>query len=313
MIVVASDNGKQALPLAMAHLCNGATAIEAVEVGIRWVEDNREDHSVGRGGSPNLLGEVELDASIMDGATLRTGAVAAMRGYPHPISVARQVMERLPFVFLVGEGAEQFAAECGFNRSQMLTRERFQDWQARLQRMLSPAQYARLIRGEGLLEATQALIKEVKKGHGTTNLIAVDGEGNIAAGVSTSGLALKFPGRVGDSPMIGAGNFADNRYGAVTCTGYGEMAIRAGTARSVIAYIKMGLSLTEAAAEAMRDLDVLDLPWPGRMNLIAVGPDQTHCGVSGRENDTYVFMTDEMEAPESRRRTVIPLEEGDTG
>ncbi len=307
MLVIASENGGVGLPAAMEVLRQGGSALDAVEVGIRYVESNPDDHSVGLSGLPNLLGEVELDASIMDGATLRTGAVAAVQGYEHPISIARQVMERLPYVLLVGEGAELFAMECGFERRELRTEESLHIWQERLERILSPALFARLIRRQGIIEATEALVEDVKGGHGTTNLIAIDGQGNMASGVSTSGLGLKYPGRVGDSPIIGAGNYADNRYGAVTCTGYGEMAIRAGTARSVVLYMKMGLSLEEAVAEGMRDLRDLSVPWLRGMNLIAVDKGGRHYGASSREGVMYTYMTEEMREPAVAPRIYIPL------
>lgn len=308
MLVVSSENGGIGLPAAMAALRDGGSAVDAVEAGIRCVESNAADHSVGVGGLPNLLGVVEVDASIMEGATLRTGAVAAVRGYEHPISIARQVMERLPYVLLVGEGAEIFAAECGFVRTRLETDECLAMWREQLQRILSADQYLKLVRREGLIEATHALVEEIKRGHGTTNLIAVDAQGHIAAGVSTSGLGLKYPGRVGDSPIIGAGNYADDRYGAATCTGYGEMAIRAATARSLVLYMKMGMPLAEAGHEAMRDLRHVSIPWPRGMNLIAIDKEGHHWGASSREGSVYMYMTEDMAEPARAPRVYVPLE-----
>src|SRR5205814_9896615 len=120
---IASSNGDIGLPIAWNILRPGGSAIDAVEAATRIVEDNPADHSVGYGGYPNLLGEVELDASIMDGTTLRAGAVGALRGYRHPISVARRVMDELPHVMLAGEGAARFAAELGMQREDLLTDE----------------------------------------------------------------------------------------------------------------------------------------------------------------------------------------------
>ncbi|MFN8496119.1 MAG: isoaspartyl peptidase/L-asparaginase [Caldilineaceae bacterium] len=117
----------------MQILKQGGSAVDAVEAAIRWVESNLDDHSVGIGGWPNLLGEAELDASIMDGRNRMSGAVGALRGYGHPISVARQVMEKIPHVFLVGQGAADFAAEMGFEREETLTDIASQEWMARLQ------------------------------------------------------------------------------------------------------------------------------------------------------------------------------------
>src|ERR687884_2062386 len=121
MIIIASSNGDVGIPAAWEILQGGGTALDAVEAATRLVEDNPADHSVGYNGYPNLLGEVELDASIMDGTTLRAGAVGALRGYRHPISVARRVMEDLPHVMLVSEGAARFAAEIGMQREDLLT------------------------------------------------------------------------------------------------------------------------------------------------------------------------------------------------
>lgn len=308
MLVVSSENGGIGLPEAMAVLRRGGSAVDAVEAGIRPVESNAQDTSVGLGGTPNLLGEVELDASIMDGSTLRSGAVAAVHGYEHPISIARQVMEKLPFVLLVGEGAEMFAADCGFTRRELLTEERRRNWEERLTRSLSPEMLVRLIRRQGTIEATIALLEEIKRGHGTVNLIAVDSKGNIASGVSTSGWGLKYPGRVGDSPIIGAGNYADSRYGAATCTGYGEMAIRAATAHSVVFYLKTGLPLAEAGRRAMEDLRDLPMALSGRMNLIAVNSAGEHWGASTHSGGKYLYMTEEMDEPVAVERVHIPLQ-----
>jgi len=131
MIVIASENGRVGIAEAMRVLRCGGSALDAVEIGIRLVEDNAEDETVGVGGIPNLLGVVQLDASIMDGRTRACGAVGAVRGYVHPISIARQVMEELPHVFLVGEGAERFAAEIGAERRQLLTDQAADTWRRR--------------------------------------------------------------------------------------------------------------------------------------------------------------------------------------
>jgi len=144
---------------------------------------------------------------------------------------------------------------------------------------------------------------------GTVNVIAIDRRGDIASGVSTSGWAWKYPGRVGDSPLIGAGNYADTRYGACACTGYGEMAIRCGTARSVVLYLKMGWALARATREAMTDLHHLSVPFPPRMNLVAVDSRGRHLAmttVTDREV-RYVYQTGRMTAPVVRPRMTVPL------
>jgi beta-aspartyl-peptidase (threonine type) len=140
---------------------------------------------------------------------------------------------------------------------------------------------------------------------GTVNFIAQDARGDICAGVSTSGWAWKYPGRVGDSPVVGAGLYADNRYGAATCTGMGEMAIRAGTARSLVLYLKMGLSLSEAGREAMRDLGDLGGRYLGGMNFIALDACGRHAGFSNGEGGVYLAMTADMDRPQEIERTRV--------
>lgn len=307
MLLVASTNARAALPIALAVLEAGGTPLDAVEAGIRVVESDPAEDSVGVGGVPNLLGELELDASIMDGSTRKSGAVAAVRGYAYPISIARQVLERLPYDLLVGAGAEAFARECGIPASDARTDEGMAKWHKRVQELLSPEDLCRLVRREGMTDATRELWRRRGQGHGTTNLIARDADGNVASGVSTTGLALKYPGRVGDSPIIGAGNYADGRYGAATCTGYGEMAIRSGTARSIVLYLKMGLGLEDAVIEAMRDLGAQRLPWEGNMNVVAIAADGHHCGASTQPDKAYFYLETGMSEPAEATRIHVPL------
>ncbi len=309
MIVVASSNGKIGVSAAMEVLRGGGSAIDAVEAGIRLVESNPEDTTVGLGGIPNLLGQVELDASIMDGRTLAAGAVAAVRGYEHPISIARKVMEELPHVLLAGSGAERFAAEMGFQRRELLTEEAKQSWEKQMRKAMPEAVLANLERAADLRQWVKRIV-ELRRAGGTVNFLVRDAAslsaGNLCAGVSTSGQGWKYPGRVGDSPLIGAGNYADNRYGAAACTGLGEMAILAGTAHSVVLYLKMGLSLDEAGRQAMEDLHALADPYLGAMNIVALDRDGRHAAFSNREDRTYVYMTEEMDEPEELPRTVVP-------
>ena len=306
MLIVASHNGVIGIGAAMRVLKTGGSALDAVEIGIRAVEANPADHTVGYNGYPNILGELELDASIMDGTTLNSGAVALMRGFPYAISVARQVMERrLPHVLLAGEGAERFAREIGAEtRDEMLSDEIRELWRQRLE--ASGASVDALAKGDDvpLLEWVK-LATDPERVAGTVNFIAVDGQGDIAAGVSTSGWAWKYPGRIGDSPIIGAGNYADNRYGACACTGMGEMAIRASTARSVVLYMKMGMSLAEAAREAMTDLRDLGGDYIGRMNLIALDKDGGHIGMTTQAGGTYIFQHADMAKHEEIAREVL--------
>ena len=268
-LVVASHNGQPGMTKAAQVLGAGGSALDAVEAGIVPVESNAQDNSVGLGGMPNVLGQVELDASIMDGRTLAAGAVGALQGYEHPISIARLVLERSPHVFLVGDGARRFAQELGFPVRDLLTAKSRQQWRQGLQGFLSEAEAAGIGDREQLLPLVNDL-QEMVRQHGTVNFLALDSRGDIASGVSTSGWPWKYPGRLGDSPVIGAGNYADNRYGAAACCGYGELSIRAGTARSVVLYMQMGLSVEDACRKAMQDLEPLLAAQGGDMSIHAM-------------------------------------------
>jgi beta-aspartyl-peptidase (threonine type) len=288
---------------------SGGSALDAVEAATRLVEDNPDDHTVGYGGYPNLLGQVELDASIMDGATLRAGAVGALRGFRHPISVARRVMEDLPHVMLAGDGAARFAASLGMAREELLTDEAARVWregiEGRLPEQFRDAQGA--IVSEMIARATH-LATDPERVAGTVNFIAQDRAGHIASAVSTSGWAWKHPGRLGDSPIIGAGNYADDRYGAAACTGWGELAIRAGTARSVVLYLKQGHSLADACREAFRDLAVLGIPSEQcLMSMVALDRAGGHCAVTTGAGRTYVYRAAGMPEHAVLPRTVIDI------
>src|SRR5215470_16771687 len=300
MLLVGSENAGVGFQDGMRIFRRGGRALDAVEAVIRRVESNPADHSVGYGGLPNILGEVELDASLMDGRTLEAGAVCAVRDYPHVISLARAVMGRLPHVLLAGAGAERLAKELGMRRRKLLT--------AAARAVYARKVTKRLGRGGRLIDRVRVATRDPEIAatsrdyFGTVNVIALDRRGDIASGVSTSGWAWKYPGRVGDSPIIGDGNYADNRYGACACTGYGEMAIRCVTARSVVLYMKLGRSLERAVREAMTDLRQLTVPFPPRMNLVAVSPRGGHLGLTTvtTAEVRYAYQTERMEAPDTR-------------
>ena len=305
MIIVASANGRIGFKAAREILEQQGSALDAVEAGIRAVESNPSCHTVGFSGYPNILGQVELDASIMEGRTLASGAVGAVRGFKHPISIARKVMEMLPHVFLVGDGAERFAREMGFRQEKLLTEEARRTWLERLQHDFPGLQVSALASLPDLWRRV-IIATDPERAGGTVNFLAMDGNGNIAGGVSTSGWAWKYPGRLGDSPVVGAGLYADNRYGAAACTGMGEMAIRASTARSLVLYMKMGLSLVEAGQEAMADLNHLDSRYLGRMNLILLDRDGNCSGFSNGQGGSYLVWRDGMAEPQEISRIIIP-------
>lgn len=314
--IVASENGRYGALAAMTHLKAGGSALEAVEIACRVVEDDPEEHSVGYSGLPNILGEVELDASIMDGRTLRTGAVAAVRGYGNPIILARRVMEELPHVLLVGRGAERFAAEIGHAPANQVTEAALHRWRERFTEYgMTPGATHELRKvAMGMtrpVNLRDKLEKEEKVDTlGTVNFLALDQAGNLASAVSTSGLAWKYPSRVGDSPIIGAGNYCDNRYGAVACTGMGELAIRVATARSLVLYLKMGMALHAAGQEALRDLSNLQDDGNATtgnryMNIVALRPDGEHGGFTTVPGRRYLYFTASMAEPALADRTML--------
>jgi len=249
-------------------LSTGGRALDAVEAVIRVVEDNPDDHTVGYGGYPNLDGDVELDAAIMDGTSRAAGAVGALRDHRAAITVARAVMERTAHVLIVGEGAGRLASEIGLKPESLLTEHSEQVWR------------------EGLAKRAAA---DPERAPGTVNVLALDEHGNIASGVSTSGWAWKHPGRLGDSPIIGSGSYADSRWGAAGCTGWGELAMRAGTARMIVAAIEHGRTSKEAGRRALEDLLSLDTGGhPSIMHAVVLGADGSHVGVSTEPDKTYV-------------------------
>jgi beta-aspartyl-peptidase (threonine type) len=310
-LLVASPNAVVGFTAAMEGLRDGARALDAVEVAVRAVEDNPEDHTVGYSGLPNLIGQVELDALIMDGRTLAAGAVAALRGFRNPVSIARRVMEELPHVMLASEGAAHFAREMGFQEEDLLTDEALRIWRERLETEGHSAEFHRYyaqMKGWAHRFATDPEQAEREWGTGVTGTVVVlacDAHGDLAVAASTSGWAWKYPGRVGDTPVVGAGGYADNRYGAAGCTGRGEMALRAATARSLVLYLKMGLPLLDAAREAVLDLYALDDPYASTLNIVAIDAQGNHVGFSNRPEQSYIFQTAEMDAPAERPRVYV--------
>lgn len=315
-VVLGSANARVGLPAAIELLRRGGSAMDAALAAVRCVEDNRDDHGVGTGGIPNVLGQVELDASVMDGRTLAAGAVAAVKGYRHPIDIARKVMETTPHVLLAGAGAELFAERHGFETAQLLTPEAEAIWR---ERVLGGAPTGSNLYADSYqlymaaVREWAALLHDKLPGTtvlGTTNVIVRDAGGDIASAVSTSGWGFKWPGRVGDSPIIGAGNYADNRYGAAACTGRGEMAIRAATAYSIVRSMRDGLALDEALRRAMLELRDLTDPFAERvnvMNAVAMDRDGNVAAVSTAPDTFYVFQTLDMPDLEERRRACVPL------
>jgi beta-aspartyl-peptidase (threonine type) len=192
----------------------------------------------------------------------------------------------------------------GFEPCDLLTKEAHAVWKRRLCSEMPEEVVEKLADYPDLWRWVEvATDPELPKG--TVNFIAQDSQGSICAGVSTSGWAWKYPGRLGDSPLVGAGLYADDRFGAVACTGMGEMAIRASTARSLVLYLQMGLSLEEAGRRAMADLNALGGRHLSRLRLVALDTAGRHAGFGTSEGWTYIYMTEEMVGPEEAPRAVF--------
>jgi len=296
-IVIASGNGAPGLAAGIAVLRKGGSALDAVEACARVIEADPTDTSVGRGGKPNVLGVVELDASIVDGTTHRVGAVGALAGYLHPITVARAVMERLPHVMLVGPGAARFAAEIGAQKATLLTPSTRKMWVEQLRKAReTPASVRRRSK------LVPVVAKTVGEERGTVNFIALDRAGDIASAVSTSGWAYKYPGRLGDSPIVGAGNYCDTRYGGACCTGFGELAIRNVTAKTAVDRLANGMAAAEVARRAIADVNALD---DAAFNIVVLAADGSHAAASNRKDRRYAWQRADMDAPEMPSREIV--------
>ncbi|HVI73755.1 MAG TPA: isoaspartyl peptidase/L-asparaginase [Anaeromyxobacteraceae bacterium] len=221
---------REAVRAAWAILEGGGSALDAVEAAVRVLEDDPTYNSA-TGACLTAAGDVELDASIMDGASLRCGAVAVVKDVKNPVTLARRVMDRSEHVLLAGPGASAFAREVGIPAYDN-------------QLLVTPQQRARWERLRGTAAA----------GHGTVGAVARDRHGHLAAATSTGGMAMKRPGRVGDTPIVGCGTYADDALAAVSCTGHGERIIQLTLARHCADLVGQGRSAMEAAREAIHRL-----------------------------------------------------------
>lgn len=306
--VVASQNGSVGIASSLEVLRAGGSAVDAVVAGLELVEANPDDHSVGYSGLPNMLGEVELDASVMVGDGLRAGSVAALKHYQDAARLARLVMEELPHVLIAGEGAERLARESGLQAKNLLTPEAEAIWQSKMLDVDSDPMLKDFFTRMREIVATFASDPQlVEPPHGTVNVICQDKSGRIASGVSTSGWAWKYPGRVGDSPIIGAGNYCDDRWGAAACTGRGEMAQRACTAHSIVTFMRFGMSVQDAVKQALEDLAFVDDPFAGEMNVVALDRSGTPYAAATVPGRWYVYQDDSMDQHELRPRDVVPV------
>jgi len=231
-IVICTWDFQNATAKAWKVLKDGGRSLDAVEQGVMIEEADMNNQTVGKGGRPDRNGNVTLDACIMD-KDGNCGAVLCMQNIAHPISVARKVMEDTPHVMLAGKGAEQFAYEKGFEKVDLLTEKSKQEWLE----WKKTSQYKPIINIEN---------------HDTIGMLAIDKNGDISGACTTSGMAYKFGGRVGDSPIIGAGLFVDNEIGGATATGVGEEVVRTVGSFLIVELMRQGKSPQEACEEGVK-------------------------------------------------------------
>ncbi|MBZ9793772.1 isoaspartyl peptidase/L-asparaginase [Rhizobium sp. 3T7] len=300
MLLLANKEAWPGFPTSVEMLREGAISLDAMVAGISKVESEVKVRSVGYGGWPNMLGNMELDAAVMDGNTREVGTVGAV---PNTLPVARlahEVMKRLPHVMLTGDGARRFASEIGFSDDEVLFEDSKRVWWERLEKELSPEDLAKFPNIP--LAPLSRTITDPERVRDTTVFLSADPKRGIHAATSTSGWAWKYPGRLGDSPIPGAGFYADSRYGAAACTHTGEMTMRCSTARTVVLAMKLGYSLCDAVKLAVDELNELSCGFLAGVVIHAVDAKGNHEVVNFRcEGEIrYWLWDDTMPEPELR-------------
>ena len=254
-VAVSSRNGLRSVEIAVEKMKAGMSPVEAAVLGVEPVENDPDDMSVGFGGLPNERGVVELDSCVMDGPTALAGAVASLRNIKNPAQVALRVMQQTDHVLLVGDGALEFARLQGFPEENLLTDKARRAW-LRWRRSLSNRDDWLEPEENRLPEADRAgdrsPAKRPPRPTGTIHVGCVDARGDMGGCTTTSGLAFKIPGRVGDSPLIGCGNYVDNDIGVAGSTGRGEAVILSNGAATVVQFMREGMTPTDACLAACR-------------------------------------------------------------
>lgn len=272
-LVIATWNNMKACQAAYSVLQkDSGKAIDAVEAGVQIPEGDPNDRSVGYGGRPDREGKVTLDSCIMDEKG-RCGSVVFLEEIKHPVKVARLVMEKTPHVILAGEGAQQFALENGFERENLLTEASRKEWQE----WLKKSEYKPVINIEN---------------HDTIGMLAQDGQSDLSGACTTSGAAYKMRGRVGDSPIIGAGLYVDNEVGAATGTGLGEALLRTVGCFLVVEFMRQGYSPQKACELGVqRIIDHHADTWQDfQIGLIAIDKAGNYGGYSIQPGFSYAVI-----------------------
>jgi len=249
-LVIATWDVPNATSKAWSVLETGGKALDAVEQGVMMEEADESNQSVGKGGRPDRDGQVTCDACIMD-AFGNCGSVVYLQNIVHAVSVARKVMEETPHVLLAGNGAEQFAYSMGFKKEDLLTEKSKQEWE----KWLETKTYKPVINIEN---------------HDTIGMLAIDNDGDISGACTTSGMAYKMKGRVGDSPLIGAGLFVDNEIGAATATGVGEEVVKTVGSFLIVELMRQGLTPQQACEEGVRRIVAKNKELDFQVGFIAI-------------------------------------------
>ena len=283
-VVVASANGIRGVKTAHDMISGGGDTLDAIIAGVNIQELDPEDQSVGLGGLPNEDGVVQLDASCMHGPTRRAGAVGCLENIATPSLVAKAVMDYTDHIMLVGDDARRFALRMGFREQNLLTEKSRQDWMR---------WKSRLNKSDAWLDHDDDIV--IRYTHGTINMNAVSASGDLSSCTTTSGMAWKVPGRVGDSPIIGAGQYCDNDVGAAGSTGRGEANIKVCGAFLAVEFMRQGKSPEQALMQvierviAMTEKRLLDER--GRpyfdLEFYALGKDGRFAGVSAYQGSRY--------------------------
>jgi beta-aspartyl-peptidase (threonine type) len=280
---------KKAAKVGFEILKNGGSALDSVTEAVAVLEDDGS-FNAGYGSSLNILGDVEMEASIMDGRTLQAGAAGLLKDIRNPVRLARIVMEKTDHVFVVGEGAERLAKLFGLERRNPKTELRLEYFKQ---------QKKALLEGKFELPKLAELIKnrpELFNVADTVGAVAMDKEGNVAAATSTGGFPLKIPGRIGDSPLIGCGTYADNQAGACSATGIGEIAIRLVLAKTVCNFMESGASAQEAVEKAIMLVNNKIAAY-NHMGLIAVDINGNFGAAHNSPNLCWAYCTHENKEP----------------